>query len=69
VGIYFVETRIFAFSHSLGRPLPVTNGRFQALEFHRPLSGDESEEMTDASRPISACQLSAKQPLSQTQVL
>ena len=34
-----------------GRKHSVMNGRFQASEIHRLLSGDESEEMTVASRP------------------
>ena len=37
-----------------GRPQPVTSGRFQVSKFHRLLSGDESEEMTVASRPLAA---------------
>ena len=40
-----------------GRPRPVTTGRFQETKFHRPLSGDESEEMTVASRPFAAGRL------------
>jgi len=34
-----------------GRKYSVTDGRFQEAGFHRPLCGDEFEEMTVASRP------------------
>ena len=41
----------------------MTNGRFQVSEFHRPFSGDESEEMTVASRPLADLHAFEKQTL------
>lgn len=45
-----------------GREYPVAIGRFRESEFPRPLSGDEFEERTDATRPFPAGQNSWKQP-------
>ena len=41
---------------ALGRKYSVTNGRFQEVKFHRPLSSNEFEEVTVASRPTAAIQ-------------
>ena len=38
----------------MGRKYSVTTGRFREAKFHRPLSDDEFEEVTVASRPLCA---------------
>ena len=38
----------------MGRKYSVTTGRFREAKFHRPLSDDEFEEVTVASRPKAA---------------
>lgn len=37
-----------------GREYSLPTGRFREAKFHWPLSGDEFEERTDATRPVAA---------------
>jgi hypothetical protein len=48
---------------ALGRKYSVTNGRFQEVKFHRPLSSNEFEEVTVASRLKPAIAIIGKQSL------
>ncbi len=50
----------------LGTELSVTTVRFQEAEFHWPLFGNEFEEVTVASVPISAGRISPNRQVSES---